>query len=72
MLLVENIIGGVSTWSMWNAGGGPQLLWFFIYVIVFGAILGIVARKVPIPQFLIKPLVVVGLLAIISFWVKSH
>jgi hypothetical protein len=69
ILLVENIFKGVSSWSVFNATGGPKLVEMFVLVIVVGVMLALVSRW--IPKFLIRPIVVICVFGIIYFVVKT-
>jgi hypothetical protein len=68
---VENIFKGVSSWSIFKATGGPGLIKFFLLTIVFGVLLGLAAKWLRIPNFLISPIVGAGSILIIYYVVTT-
>jgi hypothetical protein len=63
------IFEGVDKDLVWNSAGGPKLLQFVIIIMIFGVILGLVARW--LPKVIARLIVFIGILAIFYFWINS-
>jgi hypothetical protein len=64
-----DIFEGVDRNLAWTSLGGPKLLQLVIIVVVFGVVLGLIARSWS--GTLAKWVVTIGFLTIFYFWIMS-
>lgn len=66
---MKNIFEGIEHDAAWKATGGPKLLQLISAVIIYAIVLIIFSKF--IPNWLVRPLVGIGVLVIILVWLQT-